>query len=349
MDNYLLWLSKHTKTKWWHDSAIPYEIEAAIQNGAVGATTNPVLVYKALQAVPEFWKSEIDALPQNISDVEYVEALLKIVTSYAAKELYSIYEETNHENGYALAQVNPEYAGSTRLMLEQAKRYLKWGQNIAVKVPTTYAALAVIEKIAAEGAAVCTTLNFSVAQAVAAAEAYERGAEEARKNGIPVKPCFVVQQGGRLDDYLVDCAADEGLDLTEELIRNAGNSVTKRTYDIFKMRGYTAKIMPAGLRGVHNLTRFAGGDLVFSLQSRVQNMVIEAEPARKERIDEPNDEIVIDQLMKISEFKRAYLPDGLNEKEFLTFGLTQKTLSQFFWTGWSPLENYGSRRVTRWF
>ncbi len=52
--NYLQWLTSQTPTKFWHDSAIPAEIDAAIENGALGVTTNPVLTYKTLQAVPEF-------------------------------------------------------------------------------------------------------------------------------------------------------------------------------------------------------------------------------------------------------------------------------------------------------
>lgn len=34
--NYLEWLSAHTPTKWWHDSAIPDEIERGLSMGALG-------------------------------------------------------------------------------------------------------------------------------------------------------------------------------------------------------------------------------------------------------------------------------------------------------------------------
>ena len=34
----------------------------------------------------------------------------------------------------------------------------------------------------------------------------------------------------------------------------------------------------------------------------------------------------------------------------MTFGVTQRTLSQFLWTGWAPLETYGgTARTDRWF
>ena len=38
MKNYLEWLAQDTPTRWWHDSAIPAEIDAAIANGALGVT-----------------------------------------------------------------------------------------------------------------------------------------------------------------------------------------------------------------------------------------------------------------------------------------------------------------------
>ena len=41
---------------------------------------------------------------------------------------------------------------------------------------------------------------------------------------------------------------------------------------------------------------------------------------------------------------------ALKPEEFISFGVTQKTMSQFLWTGWAPLETYQSKRPsTRWF
>jgi transaldolase len=45
--------------------------------------------------------------------------------------------------------VNPSNAGNTKEMLEQGLRYASWAENIAVKLPTTRAALPVIEELAA--------------------------------------------------------------------------------------------------------------------------------------------------------------------------------------------------------
>lgn len=350
MKNYLEWLAQDTPTKWWHDSAIPAEIDAAIAIGALGVTTNPVLTYKSLQAVPDFWKPQVDRIPADLTPESRAEELLRIVARHAASRFEDVYQRTEGRHGYALGQVDPSICSSSEKMLAQALRYASWGENIAVKLPTVKAALPVIEELAARGIAVCTTLNFSVSQALAAGEAYEQGVSRARAAGVTVRPCFAVQQGGRLDEYLLETAEDNGIEARREDIANAGNAVCKKSYRLFKERGISAKIMPAGLRGVHHLAAMAGADVVFSLQARVQRLAIEADLERVERIDEEIPPKVLERLRRIPEFVRAYDEDGLAPEEFISFGVTQKTLSQFLWTGWAPLETYGwAGKSDRWF
>lgn len=347
--NYLQWLSSETPTKFWHDSAIPSEIDAAIANGALGVTTNPVLTYKTLQAVPEFWQPQVDQFPKDLTPAEHAEALLKMVTQYAAGRFKDVYEKTDGENGYALGQLDPSICNDTDKMIAQGLRYASWAENISVKTPSILSALPFVEELASRGIAVCTTLNFSVSQAMAVGEAYMRGRKKAIGAGIRPKPIFVVQQGGRLDEYLLETVRDGGIDIDPELVKNAGNAVCKKVYRLFRERGIPAKVMPAGLRAVYHLTSMAGADMTFSLQARVQKMVIDADPPRVCHIDEEIPEGVIRQLYKTPEFVRAYEEGALKPEEFLTFGVTQKTLSQFLWTGWVPLETYQKGPSGRWF
>jgi transaldolase len=350
MKNYLEWLAQDTPTKWWHDSAIPAEIDTTIANGTLGDTTNPVLTYRALLADPDHWKPQVERIPAEVAGVERAEALLAIVAREAAARFTGIYEQTAGRHGYALGQLDPSICSDSERMLAQALRYVSWAENIAVKLPTVNAALPVIEELAARGIAVCTTLNFSVSQALAAGEAYERGATRARAAGLPVRPCFVVQQGGRLDEYLADSAQDSGIDIGPEEVSQAGNAVCKKAYRLLRERGITATIMPAGLRGVHHLAAMAGAEVVFSLQARVQRLAIEADLPRVEHIDEEVPATVVERLRRIPEFVRAYDEGGLTPEEFVTFGVTQRTLSQFLWTGWAPLETYGwTGSSDRWF
>lgn len=347
--NYLEWINQCTPTRWWHDSGNPDEIELAIRRGATGVTTNPVLTFRSFQSQPEFWNPKVVALGDDFEPEARAEALLKLVATYAAEKVCPVYERTNGADGYALGQLNPTRAGDAEGMLAQARRVHSWAENIAVKLPATAAGIEVIEHLAEEGIPICATINVSVSQAIAVAEAYARGKQKALAAGVKPPLCIVVQQVGRLDDYLRDVAQDMKLGLDESVITMAGLAVAKRTYQIFEQRGYDAVIMPAGLRGAYHLTEMAGGKLLYTINTRVQDMILAADPPQEERISNPVPQDVLNQLRKIPEFVRAYEPDGMKPSEFITYGVTQKLLSQFNETGWAPLETYLSNKKTnRW-
>jgi len=346
---YLEWLNQETPTAWWHDSGSPDEINLAIERGATGVTTNPVLTYRSFQNQPEFWRPKVEALGDDFDLEQRAEALLKLVATYAADKVRPIYEKTNGRQGYALGQLNPTRAGDAEGMLAQARRVHSWAENIAVKLPTTASGVAVIEHLAEEGIPICATINVSVAQAIAVAQAYARGCEKGAKKGVKRPLCLVVQQVGRLDDYLRDVAMDMKLGIPEEHITLAGLAVAKRTYKIFQEMGTDCVIMPAGLRGAYHVSEMAGGKVTFTINTRVQDMILEADPPKVYKIDNPVDPAALKNLMRIPEFVRAYEPDGLKSEEFITYGVTQKLLSQFNETGWAPLETYLSKRVSsRW-
>lgn len=59
----------------------------------------------------------------------------------------------------------------------------------------------------------------------------------------------------------------------------------------------------------------------------------------EERINRPVDPAIIDRLMKMPEFRKAYEPDGMKLDEFITFGSCNRTLDQFVNDGWNVLKN----------
>jgi transaldolase len=339
---YFDWLTEQTPTRWWHDSGSPDEIRLAKSRGALGVTTNPVLTYRTFRNEPAYWRDRVAAIPAHLDLEARAEALLQLVATDAASCFRDVFLETDGRHGLALGQLNPGRAGDAAGMLAQARRIHSWGDNIAIKLPATRSGVMVVEELAAEGIPICATLNVSVAQALAVAEAYERGAARAEQAGIRPALCLVVQQVGRLDDYIRDCVHDMQADVSEWDIVHAGLAVAKRTYSLFRQKGYRSIIMPAGLRGTYHLTEMAGAHVVFSITTRVQEMVLAKDPAQVPGIDQPVDPAMIERLMQIPEFVRAYEPDGLKPAEFITYGVIQKLLSQFMETGWAPLETYGS-------
>lgn len=166
------------------------------------------------------------------------------------------------------------------------------------------------------------------------------GIQRAQARGVEPGKCFAVIMIGRLDDFLWEVAHDTQAAASESDVRQAGLAVTKRAYQIYKERGYQAVLLIAALRGDYHLTELAGADLLVSIAPAFQENFVTKELPREERIDKPISADVMERLCQMPEFVRAYEPDGMSPAEFVGFGATQRTLSQFVEAGWKLMENY---------
>jgi transaldolase len=198
----------------------------------------------------------------------------------------------------------------------------------------------VLEDCVAEGITVTATVSFTVPQVVAIAERHRAGIRRARENATEPGKCFAVIMIGRLDDYLREVAHDNQAAVGEQDIRQAGLAVTKRAYAIYRDRAYEAVLLVAALRGDYHLTELAGADLVMSIHPSSQELFVGQDHAREERIERPVSGEALDRLRQMPEFVRSYEPDGMAPGEFVSFGATQRTLSQFCEMGWKPMESY---------
>lgn len=336
-NEYLSWLSK-TKTYWWNDSADMDSMDEAIENGATGVTTNPLLVKRSLYAHPDFWRPYLETAKGLTGDAK-AEEIIRCITIQVAKKFEAIYEATNHEQGYVCAQVNPNKQGDTDVMVEMGLRLASWAPNIAVKLPATAAGIRAIEELTALGVTTVGTVSFSVPQAVAIAAAQQRGLERCHAAGKTPGAVFSVIMVGRLDDYLRDVIHDMQADIPESVITQAGTAAIKKAYKICRERGYEAKLMPAGMRGGYHAVALAGADMSFSLSAGIHT-ALGKETEYVEHICEDVSEDVIAQLRTIPEFVRAYDVEAMPEKEFLSFGASQRTLSQFVEAGWGPIKEF---------
>lgn len=338
-DGYLRWLVEHTPTRFWHDSGDPEELGRALAQGASGVTTNPILTAQALRAQPAYWRALVGPLDPSLAPEERAIALTQAVARHTAARMEGQHRSSGGAEGYVCAQVNPSRAGDRSGMLAMARRFHGWAPNIAVKLPVSAAGLDVLEDCVAEGITVTATVSFTVPQVVAVAERHRRGAARATASGAVPGHCFAVIMIGRLDDYLREVAADNRVQVSEEDIRQAGLAVVKRAYSIFVERDYRAVLLVAALRGVHHMTGLAGGRLVVSVHPKVQAMLLAPEVARSEGMDQTIDPSVIRRLRSVPDFTRAYDPEGMRPEEFITCGVTQRTLSSFVDAGWGLLES----------
>lgn len=334
--NYLQWLASQTDSVWWHDSANKDELERALSWGAVGMTTNPFLVNQTLSSQPGQWHDAIqDAL--MLSGDEKVLALVKAVTGRYAQTFSNLYERHLPGHGYVCAQTNPNKCGDFAYMLSQAKQFAAWFPNVVIKLPATKAGIRAYEECAALGYNVAATVGFTVPQVLAVAEAAKRGIERARKSGLKAPLTIAVLMVGRLDDYLRDVACDQEAGVLESDIRQAGTACIKKAYRLFVQRGYETYLMPAGCRGAYHITALSGAKMIMSISVKIQEELLALQGPFEQEIDRPVDGAVIERLMKLAEFRKAYDENGMQVEDFITFGSSNRTIDQFINDGWNPL------------
>jgi transaldolase len=340
-NTYLHWLIHNTATEFWHDSADPVELRLALNNGAVGATTNPFLAAVALEKNRAAWSEELNAVAaKGLAPERQAEELTGSIVARIAAMCQPLYVQTQGWQGLVCAQVNPSHAGDREAMRSMARRFHRLAPNISVKLPATAAGLDVLEDCIADGISATATVSFTVPQVIAIAERCRVGCRRAAGNGVVPGRCFAVLMIGRLDDYLREVATDNHSALSESDIRQAGLAVTKRAYAIYQERRYEAVLMVAALRGSYHLTELAGARLIVTVAPAPQQWFISEDHAREPRIERDISPAVIDRLSALPEFRKAYEPDGMNPDGFISYGATQRTLSQYTEAGWKLLEEF---------
>jgi transaldolase len=272
------------------------------------------------------------------------ESLMRIAVTHAAGKLQPVHDRTSGESGWVCAQVDPALAADRAGMVEMGRRFAAWAPNVAVKLPVTAAGLGALERLCAEGITVTATVSFSVAQAMAVAEAHLRAAG-GRGAGRRAGKCFAVLMIGRLDDYLRDVFRDADAGVPEADIQLAGLAVAKRACVLYRERGFPAKVMVAAFRQARQVAELCGADAVLSIHPKYQKSLLAEPLPRRELINEEIDDGVMRRLSGQGEFLRAFDAGGLPVREFLSYGLTQRTLTQFTESGWKLLEAFDAPRA----
>lgn len=320
----------------WNDSADPRELSQSIAWGAVGATCNPVIAVTVIKADLPRWTARIAALAEELPTASESEIGWKVVEEVsleAAAMLRPAYDRHGGVNGRLSMQTDPRNHRNAKALADQAEYFSSLADNIIVKIPATSTGLVAIEDAVSRGVSINVTVSFSVAQAVAAGEAIERGlkAREAAGHDVSGMGNVVTIMVGRLDDWLKDCVKRDGIDIDPAHLEWAGIAAFKRAYAIFGERGLRSRLLSAAFRNTGQWSELMGGDIVISPPFAWQEKIQAAGEAPDHgRIDVPVDPAIIASLTEhLPDFVRAYEPDGMTPEEFDTFGPTRKTLRQF--------------------
>jgi transaldolase len=328
-------MTQTTPTCLWNDSASIEELKYSMEHGGVGATCNPVIVLGVLKKELGNWKTRIETLLREFPAAGEDEIAWKVVREIsvrAAAVLKPVFDAQSGKNGRLSIQTDPRLYRDVRSIVQQAEEFSRLAPNMIVKIPVTAVGIPAIEEATYRGISINATVCFTLPQCVAVAEAVERGLKRREKEGKEIASmgpvCTIMV--GRLDDWLKVLIEKENVAIDPGYTEWAGVAVFKKTYKLFRERGYRIRLLSAAFRNHMHWSELIGGDVVISPPYSWQVRFNQSDIEVVSRIDRPVAAEIVEELgRKFGDFRRAYSENGIAVAEFDSFGPTRRTLRQF--------------------
>lgn len=324
----------------WMDSCGEEPLNFGLERGIVGATSNPVIVGAVIKSELSLWEERIryyiKTMPSATED-EIAWAIIYEAGRIRSQKLLPIFEKNNGKCGRLSIQTNAKYYRNKDMMVQQAEELSALGRNMQVKAPTSKAGIEAFEEMTYRGISINATVSFTVPQAIAVAEAVERGLKRREAEGLPIdtmSPVCTIMIG-RLDDWLKIVTKPIALTYPEEL-EWAGIAVFKEAYRIYKERGYRTRLLSAAYRNRYHWSELVGGDVSMTIPYDWYVKINNCNAPVENRIDVPVDKRYLDELMTIPDFVKAFKEDGMKPEEFEEFGAFRRTIQGFI-TGYNDL------------
>ena len=315
-----------------------------------GVTTNPPLSLAAFKDDPARWEkvaAEIIAKNPGLDTEGLFWLLYKQVVKQGSDMFLPLFEASGYKEGFLSGQVDPRSAFDGEAMLAQALEIHTINPNVMVKVPGTAQGYEVIEELTSRGIATNNTLTFVLSQLLDCAKSVQRGVEKAKANGVDLSKwrSVITHMEARYGDLggLREAGAEVGVEITEADVRTAELAIFKKAYHTVKERGYPSKMLSCSLRlgptidGVQHLWHLeekAGADVVVTCPPPLIDEVIFWDRAAEVKfnpgqidVDPPAE--VMEKLLKVPYFARAYDEDGYTREEYNTHPALVKTAEAF--------------------
>ncbi|KAA3660628.1 MAG: hypothetical protein DWQ04_18860 [Chloroflexi bacterium] len=320
-NSYFHRVTNQTPTMFWINNPTRTQADLALEHGALGCTNNPSYTQKMLvhPEESEYTKNILDQVLQEVDDdreaaIEFQARLVKPV----AEKFMPLYEQSGGVHGYVSIQGDPLADDNAQDIVKQALNNRKVSPNICCKIPLTEPGLEAIEELIPQNVPMNSTEIFGVSQMVALAEAYEKVARESGKWPM----MYMSHIAGIYDDYLRNYVEENDVQISPDVLHQAGLAVARKVYMIMTERGYKCTFIGGGARGLHHFTEMVGGRVCITInwEGTADKLVEQNQPV-VQRLFNPVPYKVIDELMeKLPDFKRWYLEDGLGIDEFEDFG-----------------------------
>ncbi len=318
----------------WMDTCGEAELKYAIERGSVGATSNPIIVGDVIKKELPYWEPVIkELIVQNpcASEDEITWLLIDEVGRQRSKLLLPVFEKYKGKKGRLSIQTNAKYYRNTEKMVQHAVHLNSLGGNMQVKMPASGAGIAAMEESTYQGVSINATVSFTVAQAVAVAEAVERGLARRKAEGLPCEEmapvCTIMV--GRTDDWLKKQVNQLDITVMPECLEWAGVAVFKEAYRIYQERGYTTRLLSAANRNVYHWSELVGGDVCQTINYQWHKRLNASGIEPQDRIHEAVPSRWMEELQKVPDFAKSFCEDGMQPEDFQWYGGFQDTLSTF--------------------
>jgi transaldolase len=312
-----------------------------------GVTTNPPLSLAVIKSRESYVAQLVDELIEKDPCIDK-EALFwktyKEIVRRGAEMYLGVFQRSKFRYGYLSGQVDPRAVTDRDRMIAQALELAKLSPNVMIKIPGSKQGYEVIKFLTSKGISTNNTLTFTLPQLMACAKAVKEGIEIAKQNGVDLARwrsviTHMTARYGDLGDLKKE-AEERGIDLSEADVRWAELAIFKKAYHLCKERGYPSKMLICSMRispilngekHCWHLQKLAGGSIVFTLPPTFIEGMFESlgEMEFRSLIDEEVPKAVLDRLMKIPYFERAYEEDGYTHDEFNTHTALKVTATEF--------------------
>jgi transaldolase len=294
------------------------DFQQFIQFKPQDATTNPSLILKAVQKD------------------DYKPLLEKTVKAHASKPMPEIIDHLLIAFGTEILKIIPgrvstevdarlsfDTQGSIKKAHELIKLYDDAGikkERVLIKLASTWEGIRAAEALQKEGIHCNMTLLFSLAQAVACAEA-----------GAQLISPFV----GRIYDWYKKSAGADWDEVKNGGANDPGVQSVRKIYSYYKKFGYKTEVMGASFRTVNQIVELAGCDLLTispdllkkladsndKVERKLSPEAVAGENIEKIKVDEPTFRFLVnDDAMateKLAEGIRAFAADAIKLEKLI--------------------------------
>lgn len=330
MKSYFLRVEEQSPTMFWINNPTRAQADLALEHGALGCTNNPSYTQKMVDHPVEsaYARRILAETIQEIADDRHAAVIFqeKLVAPIAAKFL-PLFERSGRQHGYVSIQGDPIDEDDPELIVSESLHSRKIAPNICCKIPCTLAGISAMEELVSYDTPLNATEIFAVNQMTTICETYERAALRAGK-----WPMFYMSHiAGIYDDHLSNYVREHDVQISPDVLHQAGLAVARKVYLRMIERGYHATFIGGGARGLHHFTEMVGGRVCITINwEGTADRLIESNPPVVYRLFNPVPQRVIDELMeKLPDFRRGYQDEGLSPEEFADFGPVQLFRSSF--------------------